>query len=93
MNPSQAAQHQLSPIFLQFGAQLQAMFLRMFVSLILLFGPAFVIAYIIDSRYGSHVRKKFPFLRGQLLQPVLIGWVFVAYFTYLPALLRFWLRP
>ncbi len=52
-----------------------------------------MIAYVLGTRYRKEVLGTFPSLKGNVFQAVMILWLFVAAFTYLPALLRFWFRP
>lgn len=78
---------------LPLGQYLWLMVFKMLLVFVLLFGPAYVIAYIVSSRYRQEVVRVFPFLKDELSRAIVIIWLFLAGFTYLPPLLRFWLWP
>lgn len=69
------------------------MILRGVLALILLAGPAVVIAYVLRTRYRGPLLRTFPFLKDNVFNAVLIVWLFIANFTYLPAVMRFWIHP
>jgi|GEM_PF-6660826 len=56
--------------------------------LVLLFGPAFVISYIVAMRYRRQILKTFPFLKGYVAQAIFILCMYLAFVTYFSALSR-----
>jgi len=73
---------------------MQLMAFKAMLLLVILFGPAFVISYIMATRYRRQILKTFPFLKGYVAQAIFILCMFLAVFTYFPALSRMLLfRP
>lgn len=91
MLPAYTAQSQRIVPILPLGQYLWPMLIKALLIVVLLFGPAYIIAHLVGTRYRKQVLGTLPFLKGNIFQAVTILWLFIASFTYLPALLRFWI--
>ena len=75
---------------LHVGKHLMPVLFKIVFGIALLFGPAYVTAYLV-TWYRPKVLRAVPFGREQVLQAVVIIWLFIACFPYLPAVVRLWL--
>lgn len=76
---------------LHVGRHLLPVLFKVVFGIALLFGPAYVTAYLV-TWYRPKVLRAVPFAREQVAQAVVIIWLFIACFTYLPAVVRLWLE-
>jgi hypothetical protein len=75
---------------LHIGRHMLPALFKLIFGIALLFGPAYTTAYLV-TWYRPRVLRAVPFGRQQIVQTVVIIWLFIACFTYLPALVRLWL--